>query len=287
MNPPPATASGAAERARPSSAPTPAGRYSAGPPPPHRRRQRRPERSRRVLPIALGLSVLFHLVLFVIFRLVPAFGGSGGAPTAAAVPRAPEPSGMRIVRVVPTDAVVPEEPEAPETPREQARPTPRRPTTAPTRPQPEAATSPEDEFQRAVEALRTPRIGDPRLWGGNAADLRTPTERAALRAYARMNDWNDSTALAQERARHATDWTFTDSRGRRWGVSPGKLHLGDITLPLPVGFSPSPYQRELIQKRINEWDEIQAQAAREEAREIREERAKAIRERKDAERGEE
>ena len=64
-----------------------------------------------------------------------------------------------------------------------------------------------------------------------------------LRFLARLEVLNDSAAAAAEAAAEATDWTYTDEEGRRWGISPGKLHLGDLTLPLP-SFGTSSAQRE-------------------------------------------
>ncbi|CAN5822868.1 hypothetical protein BH23GEM6_BH23GEM6_26650 [soil metagenome] len=48
-----------------------------------------------------------------------------------------------------------------------------------------------------------------------------------------------------ERARRSTDRTRTDASGRRWGASPGKIHLGGVTLPAPT-LTPPPGQRDEI-----------------------------------------
>lgn len=134
-----------------------------------------------------------------------------------------------------------------------------------------------------------PRIGDPRLWERPAPPpLAEPSdiERARARIAQRLGEWNDSVAAGAAEAARATDWTVTDKNGGRWGVSPGKIHLGDLTLPLPFGFSAPPHQREAAAERARRDKEIADQGARSQADENLEERAKAIRERKDREREE-
>lgn len=162
-----------------------------------------------------------------------------------------------------------------------------RPTTVDPRPVaplldvPAAATPPSarDRFTESLEALR-PRLLDPRLRPGDAEALRTDDERAALRTYGRINALNDSILAEMERTRRAMDWTFTDDEGRRWGISPGRIHLGGLELPLPLAFTPSAEQRE----RIREWEEIQAQADRGAIGEEFDDRVEAIRARREAER---
>jgi len=105
-----------------------------------------------------------------------------------------------------------------------------------------------------------------------------------LRFLAEMEAANDSAALARAREEAATDWTYTDEDGKRWGVSPGKLHLGDLTLPMPFGFGTSVAQRERAEERLWAWDEIQQSAATGAVRNTWKERDKAIRERMDAQR---
>jgi len=240
----------------------------------------RRDRDRRILPIALFASALLHVIAIVVIRA----GGDddpGGLPALARRPAA-LPAGLEVVPIRPVPDAVAPQPAAPEpTPTgAQPRRTTRTQPSPPQTPQPDAD---ERAFSAAVEALR-PRYYDPRLFGTDAADLRTAEERAALRAYARLRQWNDSTAMEAERARRATDWTYTDAQGRRWGFSPGKIHLGNLELPLPVAFSPPPGQRDLIRSRVLEWEAIQAQAARAEIDEEFNERVRAIRERMDAER---
>jgi hypothetical protein len=137
----------------------------------------------------------------------------------------------------------------------------------------------------AAERLR-PREGDLRLWAPVDPEITRLTEEEIMRLLlvAELEDLADSMAIAEEIARRGTDWTYTDDEGRKWGVSPGKLHLGDITLPLPFGFSTSPWEREQNAGRIWAWDDINQAAARKGVQDVWKERAEAIRRRMEAER---
>lgn len=108
----------------------------------------------------------------------------------------------------------------------------------------------------------------------------TPIERVESRIASSLQEYNDSVAGEAARRARATDWTVADADGGRWGVSPGKLHLGEITLPLPVHFSPT----EEYATRIRDFNEMRIQAAMVEGREVFDDRVRAIRERMDAER---
>lgn len=96
-------------------------------------------------------------------------------------------------------------------------------------------------YRSAAERLRLGR-GDPRLWIRVDPSRIAPTPEHLLETELAIaiRDSNDSIAAAIEAAMAATDWTRTDDEGKRWGVSPGKIHLGDITIPLPFGFGPPP-----------------------------------------------
>ena len=146
---------------------------------------------------------------------------------------------------------------------------------------PTSGTVASERFRRAVQALR-PRSLSPLLNGGTIDGVRRDDERAAMRAYARIRALNDSILAEVEAGRRATDWTWTDEQGRRWGISPGKLHLGGIEIPLPVGTT-SQTDRDLMR----EWQEIQAQAERGEIDETFDDRVEAIRAQRDAERSQE
>jgi len=137
----------------------------------------------------------------------------------------------------------------------------------------------------AAERLR-PREGDLRLWAPVDPELTklTDAELMELLLSAELEDLADSMAVAEELARRATDGTYTDDEGRRWGVSPGKLHLGDITIPLPFGFGTAPFNRERNAGRLWAWDDIDQAAGRKGVQDFWKERAEAIRRRMDAER---
>jgi hypothetical protein len=104
------------------------------------------------------------------------------------------------------------------------------------------------------------------------------------RVAAQLGAYNDSIAAQAAASARATDWTVTDAEGGRWGVSPGKIHLGSLTLPLPFTFSAPPERREEVAGRLANWTAIQQQATIVEGREIVKERNKAIEQRKAAER---
>lgn len=138
---------------------------------------------------------------------------------------------------------------------------------------------------RAVDVLRV-RSSDPRLWRAALPEIfeLTEAERLQLDLAGRLEAWNDSVAAAVAVETAWTDWTMTDGDGNRWGVSPGKLHLGKLTLPLPFRFASSSWQRERAARKAWEDADILNNISAQAARASWEKRAKAIRERKDRER---
>ncbi|MDA0329827.1 MAG: hypothetical protein O2958_12565 [Gemmatimonadetes bacterium] len=137
----------------------------------------------------------------------------------------------------------------------------------------------------AAELLR-PNLEDARLWAELPAELfdLTMEEREELLLSASIVAWYDSLALAGAAEDRLTDWTFRDSKGGRWGISEGKIHLGDITLPLPLNFGVPVGKRDEIARRMFEWDEINRQSQRYLIEQSWKERAAAIRARRDRER---
>jgi len=110
-------------------------------------------------------------------------------------------------------------------------------------------------------------------------------EAARARLADRVREINDSIEAERLAAERATDWTFTDKDGRRWGISPGKLHLGDVTIPLgQSSFTPPPGRRDEFNALVRNWQEVEQQASRAVVTDNIKERVKAIRERKDKER---
>ena len=202
---------------------------------PRRGRARRRGDRRRIVA-GLVVSGLAHLLVIVLY---PYF--TAPYPRGTLVPMAPpptaEPGGIQVVQII--EVVTPEtadpaEPVEIETPEEfvEEVETPDFVEEEPVR---------FHEYRSAVERLRLGE-GDPRLWRPIDPELGAPPPEHVLQtalAYA-IRASNDSLAAAIEEAMAATDWTHTDDEGKRWGVSPGKIHLGDITIPLPFGFGPPP-----------------------------------------------
>lgn len=247
----------------------------------------RRERERRIVRIALVVSLVIHVLFFGIARFIVLSGDDGSIGLELPTVTIPDDATMEVLAIRPVA-----EPPAEATPPDAVTPTPAppRPVTVDPRPAPTTerpvdarptTTPARDRFNEAIEALR-PRLLDPRLRPGNAADLRTDHERAVLRVYARINALNDSLMAEAARRGGATDWTWTDEDGRRWGVSPGKLHLGNLEIPLPLNFD-TPEQR----ARVLEWNEIQAQAERAAIGETFDERVEAIRRERERQRSEE
>lgn len=259
----------------------PAPRRAVQPAPP-RRRERRSVRS--VWVTAFTVSALLHLILFLGVQIDARSGPADirrGAPLLIVQPAA----GTRVEQI----AIVPDDPEL-EGDVPVTFPEPRFQFEAPTIPGlpvvrdvPPGAVTPErvpSSFrERLSPGARTPEVWLP------PSPIHSPLTKeaaAAARLSGRLDAYNDSMALAAAAAARAVDWTTTDAEGRRWGVSPGQLHLGDITLPLPIQFQ----QSEEAAGRVRDWNEIQAQGSRVEGKETFEERVKAIRERKAKERRE-
>ncbi len=196
--------------------------------------RRRP--SRRPLYAGLAFSALAHLLLVVLY---PFLGGPRPEQAGVlVVPAVREVAGMRTVQIVeipdaevgdPSDPVEIEDPDQPDVDAE--------------------APVFEEEFEVYIpgrypspgERLRIGE-GDPRLWQPLDPELLAPTphELLELRLAAAIEAANDSAFAEAERLATATDWTHTDAEGKRWGISPGRIHLGDTEIPLPFGFGPPP-----------------------------------------------
>ncbi|HEX2094218.1 MAG TPA: hypothetical protein VHG28_17575 [Longimicrobiaceae bacterium] len=136
-------------------------------------------------------------------------------------------------------------------------------------------------------ALR-PGLRDPRLHApahpAPAEAAPTPHEEYMTRLGTQLGEYNDSIAVEQEAARRGLDWTVRGRNGERYGFSPGKIHLGKVTLPNPVGFAPNPAERERAERISEERRQLDRQAADAEARNSFRERVRATRARKDEER---
>jgi hypothetical protein len=238
--------------------------------------------SRRVVWTAFGASVALHLLAIVLYplffdRLEP--GASFFSPpiTTRSV------RGTEVIRIVEIEETPePTTPEEPDEIEEEDEPVARVEV-------PQLEGVPDVELAppgpTAAERLR-PNLVDARLWRSPPPEFfeLTLDQREELILADRITSWLDSVQAAQAAEERLTDWTFTDGRGGRWGVSPGKLHLGDITLPLPLAFGTPVGKRDETNQLLWQWEEIMRQAGRAEVELSWRERAEAIRKRRDAER---
>ncbi len=268
-----------------------------------------PERERRTNALAIAGAILGHALLLLFLLVSGPLGGSWSP----GIPTYGNPQERIITLLFPgTDvggtghAVAP----APEHGAEAPLVTPRHiPTTIPAVPapgagQPGAPGAPGAGEGGAAQgaagegaggaaygnsaARFRPKAWDRRLWEppDRLAPTQTDADRVAARVQNRIDAVNDSAAAVADAARKATDWTVKGKDGKEWGISPGKLHLGNLTLPLPLGFQASPYNRAQNEREQANWDDIQRSANQAEIRHTFDERVKAIRERKAKEREE-
>lgn len=248
-----------------------------------RKREDRERGYRTAFRVGLAVSVVFHVALVAL--LSRGLYAPGAPDDAVRLPRPRPPEGVRMVQV--------QEPE-------ETRPLPS--PEAPVRPEPEEEEEEEEPAGEPVPAERreeggeepaetvsnvdrlTPRQGDARLWrefwdedlderylGNTRAD-------SAIRAI--LGTYLDSLRLTDEQLRRARDWTVGEGDDR-WGISPEGIHLGDITIPLPVGqlFSPSGPRRRELERELRELEAIQRQEALRQAGETRQERIEEMRDR--------
>jgi hypothetical protein len=244
---------------------------------PPRGTRRIPER--RVFFFCLLISAALHAALFITSPGIMLVRDRGSQPADPVPPTTAAPrQAMQLVEIRPVAATM-------------AATAPAAPAVVSPRALPPGAVavapvSPPQAGLPLARRLRPPLSGDTRIWAP-VPDLPPETlvpgrillerVRAALA---------DTAAASADSYAMFSDWTFLDARGRRWGVADGMLYLGDIAIPLPIAFSLPAGRREEIRDRLREWEEIQAQAAREEVRAATEARARQIRERRDRERAE-
>ena len=152
---------------------------------------------------------------------------------------------------------------------------------------PDEADDPEDEADRRTIAERLrPGPADARLWSELLPETSSlsDSERANLLLEGMLQSFNDSVAVAAALRGQMEDWTFTDDEGRRWGLSPGRLHLGDFSIPLPISFEIPPGLANDFARRDWEIADILRGSTSAEIRSTWSERAREIRQRMDAER---
>ena len=237
---------------------------------------------RRALTVGIGASAALHVVVIVLYSVVMTQWSPPETVLGVDSPSRSS-SDMRVVRVVEIElrdltAEPPEElPEAEEVRLELADVgLPGLPDSDPV----ELGEPPGG--RRAADVLRV-RSSDTRLWREAAPEAfeLTDAEFMELQLAGRLEEWADSVAIALAAEYALTDWTTTDSQGRRWGISPGQLHLGDITLPLPFYFSGNSIQREQAARRAWEDQDILNGTNSQAVRSSWRERAEAIRLRRD------
>ena len=240
--------------------------------------------SRRVAAVSLAVSALFHVLVVLTYSVsapdwkFDAFVPVGQAPTTPV-------EGIRLVRIIeiPPDDPVIEAEEEPDRETEPEQETPTAPAQESESTAPAVETVPTGV--RAAEALRV-RSADPRLWRAAEPEAHrlTEEERMQLALAGRLESWNDSVRALVSAEEALTDWTRTGENGERWGISPGKLHLGKLTLPLPFGFGTNAWMRERAARRAFEDADIRNGAAASFMADHWKERVEAIRRRRDRER---
>jgi hypothetical protein len=239
--------------------------------------------SHRVVWTSFGISVAIHVVLLTLY---PVYGASGPENARLPFPVLTERSAaLELLRLIETaqtlDAERPEDPneieeiESPEL------------VPAPLILEDEAGVELTPPPPTGAELLR-PRLTDELVWrliDQSLTDL-TLQQREELAVRGRIVEWADSLAAAQAAESRLTDWTYTDSDGKRWGVADGKIYLGDVVLPgthlfgVPVG------KRDEVAQWQWQWDEIMRQTVRYDILESWRDRQEAIRDRRDRERAE-
>lgn len=246
------------------------------------------DRRNRVFWVSIGISALLHLAAVLIY---PWLGRPdvGGVTLPGTIETSGEAAGTRVVvisEIAEGDVEAPDRPEEIRELEESVRPA------LPGAPRDEGAgrpglVEPGRAGRSAAEILR-PQAEDSLIWRGVDPALTelSDHEKAELRMRWALTEWNEAMAAEARAAEEALDWTHTDADGNKWGVSPGKLHLGSLTLPLPLNLGPPPGVNRALDQRLQEYDAIERQAGRARVWQSWEERAKAIRARKDREREE-
>ena len=239
--------------------------------------------SRRVRWVAAGISVATHAIVILVYPQLTPTRVPERAPVPVFVPASLD--GMRVVQLLELEEVTPTAAPEPEV----------EPAPEPTQPElvdeADAAAvrveveAPAGDPRTAAERLR-PFMSNPEVWRPIDPELLALTleERARFEMAAVLDLWIDSITTAEAARVAALDWTYRDADGGRWGFSPGKIHLGDLTLPLPFNFGPNPSRLNELRQRDWEWMELERGAVAAAVEQSWKERRRAIRERMDAER---
>lgn len=251
----------------------------------HPSREERERRYRRLLALALGASLVVHVILVVVISAQLAIPRRHFAVTPSA-PRLPE--GMRVIRLRETPSV-------PGAGEETRRPRPPETRSAPSSERPGPVG--EEGGEAAREALTNaeklqPRPGDLRIWEGIVpenlpARHLTGIARADSAVRAILQAYLDSVRVSQEARKRAQEW-LVGKGDKKWGIASDGLHLGDIVIPIPFGqlFQATGEKGREIRQQLQDLEVIRYQDALDRAREAREERVKAMRKRSHEQAGE-
>ncbi len=148
-------------------------------------------------------------------------------------------------------------------------------------------TAPEGPRGRTNASRLRLRFSDARLW----FDPQSPRligerlvqfARADSAVRAILRDWLDSLQLEDDVRSRARDWTF-ERDGKRWGFSEQGIHLGDVTIPIPIGFAPTGPQRRAYEQAIRDLTAIQIQNLRDDVEAAAAEARARMRERSEEE----
>lgn len=260
-------------------------------------------RERRAIRWGFLVSVVAHLIAVALYPVLlpePAQERADARPETPELPAA----AFEVIVTQEPDAVDPGIPEAPEDPplveldeEEPVELPAPEPLPAPDV-EPDPAVEPpvvgedpetEEEEARSIAERLRPGPADVRLWSDLLPDRGnlTDAERANLLLEGMIETFNDSVAVAAALRGRMQDWTYTDEDGRRWGLSPGQLHLGDFAIPLPFQFERPPGLANDFGRRDWEIAEILRGATAAQIRATWSQRAREIRERMEAERNRE
>lgn len=143
-----------------------------------------------------------------------------------------------------------------------------------------------------------PSYNDPRLWlpvgPVVSAPMKPRTRSDSLHDMLadKIRMYNDSMVIANEGRREPGDWTFTDKKGRKFGIDQRYIRLGKFSIPtavlgmLPLNVQANPVLMERQRTMTEMSRQIQEQSARAARDDAFKAAVKALRERKDRERRE-
>jgi hypothetical protein len=236
----------------------------------------------RVRAIGFAISAAVHVIALLLYPTITVrFGEMDPTidPSATSVPQ-----GMEIVNLQEFEADeldAPPEPEAELNPPPVAVTVPLIASPGEDRP-PAGPLPPPGSGITAADRLR-PATYEETLWIALVPEAATLSEQEILQGLisGQLEAFNDSMAIRAASAARGTDWTYTDEEGNRWGISPGKLHLGKFTIPLPFSFGTSAGASDDLQDALWMDREIARAAGLLEADATIRERAAAIRARVD------